>query len=350
MSLNGIFSCRGPIMRALGIIKINLIGIGNSYPPSIGSLGCGWQYPAHRSILHILMEFVLPYRDLADITFCIKGHFSSLYADRMEAPLEAQSLDKWIDGLQASGTYAFVRSQAISASGRSAEAVKKALQRLIARKRIAKVKDYFFVIVPLEYLSAGSPPVSWFIHDLMKTMGLPYYVGLLSAAAQHGASHHQPLEFQVMTDRSVRPLRVGRTRIRFFASKYVSRAATMDMKTPTGSMRVSTPETTVVDLVRFAKAAGHLDHVATIIRDLSPLLDPKRLVAAIRMVDDIPNTQRLGYLFDHARQRRLAEPIHAWLERRPSHALPLRSGRPLTETRLNHRWNILVNQPLEVEA
>lgn len=264
--------------------------------------------------------------------------------------MAADTLENWVDGLQASGKYAFLRAQAISASGRSPEAVKKALQRLVARKRIAKIKDYFYVMVPLEYLNAGSPPVSWFIHDLMATMGLPYYVGLLSAAAQHGASHHQPLEFQVMTDRSVRPMMVGRTRIHFFASKYVSRSATTDMKTPTGSMRVSTPETTVVDLVRFAKAAGHLDHVATIIRELSPLLDPKRLIAAVRLVADIPNAQRLGYILDHARQRRLAEPIHAWLERRQSHAMLLRPSRPVTDTRLNKRWNILVNEPIEVEA
>ncbi len=51
-------------------------------------------------------------------------------------------------------------SALITKSGLSAEAVKKALQRLVARGRVAKAKDYFYVIVPLEYRAAGAPPPS----------------------------------------------------------------------------------------------------------------------------------------------------------------------------------------------
>ena len=167
--------------------------------------------------------------------------------------MAAISVEKWIDDRQANGSYTFLRSDAIAGSGLSAEAVKKALQRLARRGRVLKVKDYFYVIVPLEYQNAGGPPAAWFIHDLMAAMQLPYYVGILTAAAQHGASHQQPQEFQVITDRSVRPLTVGRTRIRFFASRYVAEAAVASIKTPTGTMRVATPETTAVDLVRFTR-------------------------------------------------------------------------------------------------
>jgi predicted transcriptional regulator of viral defense system len=262
----------------------------------------------------------------------------------------AITVEKWVDDHQARGRYTFLRSDAIAGSGLSAEAVKKALQRLARRGRVLKAKDYFYVVVPLEYLSAGGPPVSWFIHDLMAAMKLPYYVGLLSAAAQHGASHQQPQEFQVITDRSVRPLAVGRTRIRFFASKFVARAATVNIKTPTGSMRVAAPETTAVDLVRFARAAGRLDNVATILAELSSSLDPKRLLAAVRLVNDVPNAKRLGYLLDHVRARRLSEAIHAWVERQSPSPVPLQSGRPVAGAPENRRWHVLVNQPIEVEA
>jgi hypothetical protein len=130
--------------------------------------------------------------------------------------MAAQTLEDWVDSLQARGRYTFRRAEANDESGLSAEGVKKALQRLVGRGRVAKVKDYFYVIVPLEYRAAGAPPPSWFLHDLMEAMQLPYYVGLLSAAALHGAAHQQPQEFQVVTDRSVRPLVAGRARIRFF--------------------------------------------------------------------------------------------------------------------------------------
>ena len=140
------------------------------------------------------------------------------------------TVENWVDGRQAHGQYTFVRQDVLTGTDLSPEAVKKALQRLSRRGRVLKLKDYFYVIVPLEYLSAGGPPVSWFIHDLMAAMGLPYYVGLLSAAAQQGASHQQPQEFQVITDRSVRPLTAGHGRIRFFTSKFLGKAATQNIR------------------------------------------------------------------------------------------------------------------------
>ena len=100
--------------------------------------------------------------------------------------MAAMTVENWVDRQQSHGRYSFLREQAVAGSGLSPEAVKKALQRLARRGRVLKVKDYFYVIVPLEYQSSGSPPVSWFINDLMAAMKQPYHVGLLTAAAQHG--------------------------------------------------------------------------------------------------------------------------------------------------------------------
>lgn len=264
--------------------------------------------------------------------------------------MPAITLENWVDAQQSLGRYSFLREQAVADSGLSAEAVKKALQRLARRGRVLKLKDYFYVIVPLEYQSAGAPPVSWFIHDLMAAMKLPYYVGLLTAAAQHGASHQQPQEFQVITDRSVPLLTAGRTRVRFFASKFVTNAATVDVKTPTGKMHVATPETTAVDLVRFARAAGQLGNVATILAQLSSSMEPKRLLAAVRLVQNVPNARRLGYLLDLVHAKSVAEPIRAWVERQSTRAVPLQSGRPTRGATENRRWRVLINQSIEVDA
>ncbi len=260
------------------------------------------------------------------------------------------TVEKWVDGQQSQGRYSFLRGEVVAESDLTPEAVKKALQRLTRRGRILKLKDYFYIIVPLEYQSAGAPPVSWFVDDLMAAMQLPYYAGLLTAAAQHGASHQQPQEFQVITDRSVRPITVGRTRLHFFASKFAAKAAASEVKTPTGRMRVATCETTAVDLVRFARAAGYLPNVATILAELAPLLDPKRLLAAVRLTDDIPNARRLGYLLDHLRARSLAETIHAWVERRSTRAVPLQSGRSIEGAVEDPRWRVFANQSIEDDA
>lgn len=263
--------------------------------------------------------------------------------------MAATRLEQWVDSLQARGRYTFQRDEAVAGSGLSRDSVRKALNRLAQRGRIVKVKDYFFAVVPLEYQSAGSPPPSWFIDDLMKVMGRPYYVGLLSAAGQHGASHQQPQEFQVVAERYLRPLNAGRTKIRFFTSQYMPDAACVNVKTPTGSMRVSTPATTAVDLVRFAKSAGHLDHVATVLSELAPSIDPKQLVAAAKRVDDLPNLQRLGYILDEVRRQRITVPLHDWVLRQEPRAVPLRSGRTVANARESRRWRLLVNGPIEVD-
>ena len=151
-----------------------------------------------------------------------------------------------------------------------------------------------------------------------------------------------------MVDRSVRPILVGRSKIRFFASKFTAAAAVSSIKTPTGTMRVSTPETTVVDLVRFSKSAGDLDHVATVITELSSSLEPKRLLAAARQVGDIPNAQRLGYVLEKTSTRRLAGPLLNWINRCSAKRIRLRTSSD--DGREDSRWHVTVDRPLEIEA
>lgn len=263
--------------------------------------------------------------------------------------MAALTLKNWVDSLQSHGRYTFTREQATEETGLSQDAVKKALPRMVKQSRVVRVKHYFYVIVPLEYKVAGAPPASWFIDALMKAMGRRYYVGLLSAAGQHGASHHQPQQFQVITDRPVRPLNAGRLELRFFVSKFISDAAIENVKTATGSMQVSTPETTAIDLVRFAKSVGSLDHVATVLSELAPLCEPKKLLVAVRKIDDLPNAQRLGYILDHVRRKRVTGPLHKWVVRQNPNMIPLWSDRPVDSIRTSRRWRLLVNANLEVD-
>jgi predicted transcriptional regulator of viral defense system len=262
----------------------------------------------------------------------------------------AARLQHWVDERQAHGQYAFLRREAVEESGLSAEAVKMGLQRLMGRGRIARAKEYFFVIVPLEYAAAGGPPASWFIDDLMAAMQRPYYVGLLTAAGLYGASHHAPQEFQVIADRPVRPITVGRVKIRFFTSRSICAAGVTTIKTPTGSMRVSTPETSALDLVRFAKSVGGLDHAAAVIGELAAQLDPKKVVTAAKAAGDIPSAQRLGFILDRVGARQIAEPLRQWIDRQSPRPVPLRTNGPREKGEEDSRWHVVVDRPLEVEA
>jgi hypothetical protein len=114
-------------------------------------------------------------------------------------------------------------------------------------------------------------------------------------------------------------------------------------------MRVSTAETTVVDLVRFAKSVGQLDHVATVVAELATLLDPRKLVAAVKVVGDLPNAQRLGYILDRVRARKVAEPLRDWIDRHSPNRVPLRAGHQESPASEDRRWHVLVGRPLELE-
>jgi len=258
-------------------------------------------------------------------------------------------LRRWVDSLQSRGEYVFTQDQALSAIDHSPASVQRALHRLQTKGRIVRVRTGFFLIVPLEYSSAGAPPVSWFVDPLMKYLGKPYYVAILTAAALHGASHQQPQEFQIMTTRPLRPIVLGRSRVVFFTNAELQSASTMPMKTPTGSMLVSTPETTAVDLVRYYRAAGYLSNVATVLRELAPALDAKKLTQVAGRLATVAEARRLGYLLDHVGATKLTKPLGEWLKHQKPSPAPLRPDRPYHGLEPDRRWGVVANEAIEIE-
>ncbi len=264
--------------------------------------------------------------------------------------MNTKSLPDWVDKRQSQGVYTFTLSEAAAAMSLSAGALQRSLHRLQSKGRIARVRNGFFVIVPLEYAVAGAPPASWFIDPLMRTIGLPYYVGLLTAAGLHGASHQQPQEFQVMTTRPMRAVAIGRVRITFFVNKDLSRAATMQMKTPTGSIEVSPPEMTALDLVRYSKGAGYIGNVATVLHELIPQIKPKELARLARRLGHPRDVRRLGYLLDHVGGRALTGPLKDAVMLRPANPVLLRPDRIAADIDPDRRWGVVANELIEVEA
>jgi predicted transcriptional regulator of viral defense system len=264
--------------------------------------------------------------------------------------MNVNPVSPWLDRLQAGGRYSFTRAEALATTKLSPDALSKSLQRLASKHRVAKVKDNFYAIVPLEYLRAGAPPAVWFADELMRSMRLPYYVGLLSAAALHGASHHQPQEFQIVTAVSQRPLQVGRQRIRFFVRRGVEDTPVTHIKTPTGVVRVSTPEATALDLVRFAKAAGYFDNIVTVLSELVERINPDELRRTAEGHAYTPTVQRLGYLLDAVGANAAAAPLAELIRARHPRTVPLRSDRPGEGSERNARWALLINERVGAEV
>jgi len=258
------------------------------------------------------------------------------------------SMTAFVDTLQAKGRYTFTLTEAMGADERSPVALEAALRRLKQKGRIASPRRGFYVVVPVEYREAGCPPANWFIDDLMRFLGQPYYVSILSAAAIHGAAHQQPMLFQVVTDRPTRPARAGRVRIGFHMGRHVGQVPVAEIQTETGSMRVSTPEATAFDLVRFAPSAGHIGNAIKVLHELVEKIDPQALapLADLYAVSDV---QRLGYLLERLGEKRLADPLSDWLKDRRYRPILFAPGQAKGDAPFDPRWRVIPNEIIEVE-
>ena len=257
-------------------------------------------------------------------------------------------MTEWVEEQQASGRYVFTRADVEAGLDCSSIAVQTALRRLKQKGRIASPRRGFYVVVPPEYRAAGCPPASWFIDDLMKHLGRDYYVGILTAAALHGAGHQQPMVFQVIADRATRPMHAGRVQIDVHTSKAVAATPVDRVDTETGTMAVATPETTAFDLVRFFSAAGHWNNVATVLSELAEKIDGNRLVEVAPHVR-LSEVQRLGYLITAVGEGELAEPLAHWLATRRTSVVRLRTDRLACEIEANPRWRLVPNEQVDID-
>ena len=255
----------------------------------------------------------------------------------------------YAEGLLARGRHTFTRVEAERALGSSGVATYHSLRRLQKAGWLAMPRRGFYLIVDPEYRELGALPAAAWIDDLMTFHGTPYYVGLLSAASLHGAAHQQPMEFQVVAGAVLRPLTVGRVRIRFFFSRRMDVAVTERMKTSSGYIPVSTPEMTAYDLIRYRKGAGSIDHVATVLSELAERMDATSLLA-IAKGEKMPVVQRLGYLLDLTEHSKLTEHLSKLVEDKKPRFVSLESESSEAVSQRNARWRVLVNTTLEVEV
>src|SRR3990167_3941659 len=137
----------------------------------------------------------------------------------------------YIEGLRKQGKYLFLKKEAAQTLGISDNALQNSIWRLSKKGKVTYLKKGLYQIIPVEYESAGSLPPEWILHDLMAHLGVRYYIGLLSAAAFHGAAHQAPQIFQVICQKQIPRLTLGGIKICFYGSKDFDVIPTQDLKT-----------------------------------------------------------------------------------------------------------------------
>ena len=255
-------------------------------------------------------------------------------------------LSDYIYDLRKQGKYLFLKEEAVQALTISGNAILKSISRLLKKKKIAYLKKGLYQIVPEEYAHTGSLPPEWFMADLMAHLQVPYYIGLLTAASFHGATHQAPQVFQVICQHLMPDIITGAINIKFYYSKDLSVIPVQDLKTPAGYVKISTPEGTAFDLIRYLHQSGHLNHVATVLAELVDVMEPQKLANVSENLS-VRYAQRLGYILDYLGHDALTGPMHHLISQKKMRYILLRPDSPLQNAEKNTKWRILINERIE---
>jgi predicted transcriptional regulator of viral defense system len=254
---------------------------------------------------------------------------------------------EFINKLRSIGRYSFNTQEAMDALEVNKLATLNALKRLKENKLIVSPARGFYLIVPPEYQILGCLPADKFVPELMEHLGLPYYVGFLSAAQFYGAAHQKPQRFQVVTTKNRPPIHCGRIYIEFIANKNAASYPTKKFNTSTGTIFVATPEVIAADIVTAPQHAAGIHNVATILVDLAEHIDINRLKELTTINPEVFWLQRLGYLYDFLEVKLLAREIAKIIEDKKLHWVRLVSKTGYQSLKRNKKWNIIVNTKVE---
>lgn len=236
----------------------------------------------------------------------------------------------------------------LAAKGKDVTTLTSTLRRHVAAGAIARLspRSSTFIIVPPEHRWYGAPPVEWWLDDVMTQLGLPYYLGLLSAAALHGASHFAVMETQVITTVKLRPIKVGKILVRFFQRSDAQAVPTESRQNQWATLRVSTPEATVVDVLQF-RACG-IARAAIVAVELMHAFRKTKLLEALDTAETA-TAQRLGFLLQHAGNETMASVVETWLSRRRPQSIDLEVGGG-EHWAIDRRWHVKINGKLEAAS
>jgi predicted transcriptional regulator of viral defense system len=275
----------------------------------------------------------------------------------MNKEKEYNYLEQYVLKLQSDGRLSFSLDEIRNQFSSSSEiALKFALNRLSKKNKIVSVYKGFYVIIPPEYSNRKILPPELFIDSLFKFLERPYYLGLLSAAALHGAAHQQPQESYVFINKPpLRSTKVEGIKINYVVKSLLPKVGIEKRKTETGYINISSAELTAIDLVEYQHRVGGLSRVATILHELTEAMSPEKLNDVLQNKFSLSSLQRLGYLLDCVlNKNEFALVIQNHLADKKIFRVPLSStykkiGLPVPKGKTNLIWKVIENIKIETD-
>ena len=279
-----------------------------------------------------------------DTLYVSKCNFKTMAEHKI---LNHNYLEDFLHAIRARGRYSFTLEELKKEFDLPYPTIKQSLYRLKVKTRVAQIRQGFYVIVPPEYSALELLPTVMFIDSMMKYLGKPYYVGLLSAAALHGAAHQQPMtDFIVTQTPAPRNISNKKLKIKFFAKKTLLNEGIIQKKTPAGYINVSSPELTAFDLLENIHTFG-INRITTILQELYEEMRPSRLSKIAKLIDNKANIQRLGYILDAiVNDKKLADSLYGILSKTSFSPVPL-SPQKGRKGEIENKWKIIINMQIE---
>lgn len=264
------------------------------------------------------------------------------------------SINQWLDNLMARGAYGFSKDDLQNEIPSYSDiAIKRALSRLSTKGKIISIYKGYYLLIPPQYTSKGILPPALYLDAFMKHLNRPYYVGLLNAAALHGASHQQPQEYFVMTDFPViRSTQKKGLKINYISIKELPESLIEKRKTEAGYLNISNAALTACDLIQFEKRVGGLNRVATVLNELVEVVKPRSFNSTLIKHTHVTVLQRLGYLLENACFNvELADALYESMKQEELNVfrIPLKASKSTKGSSSDNRWKVVVNTEIELD-
>lgn len=267
---------------------------------------------------------------------------------------KGETLSQWVDQRLYRGFYTFSFQDAAKefASWQNSY-LKTSINRLIRQSKIISPAKGFYVITPIEYALSGLVPATFYVDQMMTYLNRNYYVCLLNAAAFYGAAHQRPQSFTITHDGATitSGTRSG-IDFSFIKKTRIDSQFIRKFKTKLGSINVSSPELTAIDLIENQYKVGGLNRVCTVMNELADSLDFSNVDDSFFKIYGVPVYQRLGYILDEVlEESELADSLLARLKaldvvfRKTS----FKTGKDTIGCDINEKWKIIINQEIEID-
>ena len=267
---------------------------------------------------------------------------------------EVKTISEWVEQGLYRGYYTFT-SEDVKGYFRnmSGTYVKTAINRLVKAGKIISPAKGFYVIIPIEYVLSSIVPAAFYIDQMMSYLSRDYYIALLNASAFYGAAHQRPQIFSVVhTNGNLKDgVRAG-IQYQFLKQKTIDETFIRKHKSKLGTINVSSPELTALDLIEHSASIGGLNRACTVLEELIDSIDFNGIDNSFYSIYGVPTYQRLGYVLEEVLDAAEQADIiyeHLLELNKVVRAIPLKIGKASPESELNKRWKVYINHIIEID-